>query len=134
MYVLPRGDLRHVPLERLRAVRAGLQLHADGRLDPVLPHLDDLPCGRGARAYEEPLRCRRRDLADRFSRSEAVDARCGASDRARHLRRHLLVRRRLGDALERPHAVDPVDGGALRVPSDSRERLLYGGLRREAVG
>lgn len=134
MYVLSRGDLRHVPLERLRAVRADLQLHADGRLDPVLPHLDDLPCGRGARAYEEPLRRRRRDLADRFSRSEAVDARRGVSDRARDLRRHLLVRRRLGDAFERPHAVDPLDGGSLRLPRHSGERFLHGGLRREAVG
>ena len=133
MYVLPRGDLRHVPLEHLRAVLADLQLHADGRLDPVLPHLDDLPSGRGACAYEEPLRRRRRDLADRFPRSEAVDARCGASDRARHLRRHLLVRRRLGDALERPHAVDPVDGGALRLPRHSGERLLHGGVRGKAV-
>lgn len=134
MYVLPRGDLRHVPLERLRAVRADLQLHADGRLDPVLPHLDDLPSGRGARAYEEPLRGRRRDLADRILRSEAVDARRGASDRARDLRRHLLVRCRLGDALERPHAVDPLDGGALCLPRHSCERLLHGGLRREATG
>ena len=134
MHVLSGGDLRHVPLERLRAVRADLQLHADGRLDPVLSHLDDLPSGRGARAYEEPLRRRRRDLADRFSRGEAVDARRGAFDRACDLRRHLLVRSRLGDALERSHAVDPVDGGALRVPRDTRERLLHGGLCGEAVG
>ena len=134
MYVLPRGDLRHVPLERLRAVRAGLQLHADGRLDPVLSHLDDLPSGRGACAYEEPLRRRRRDLADRIPRGEAMVARRGAPDRARDLRRYLLVRRRLGDALERPHAVDPLDGGALRVSRHSGERLLHGGLCREAVG
>lgn len=134
MHVLPRGDLRHVPLERLRAVRADLQLHADGRLDPVLPHLDDLSCGRGARAYEEPLRGRRRDFADRIPRGEAVDARRGTSDRARDLRRHLLVRSRLGDALERSHAVDSVDGGSLRLSCHSGERLLHGGLRREAVG
>ena len=134
MHVLSGGDLRHVPLERLRAVRADLQLHADGRLDPVLPHLDDLLGGSGARPYEEPLCGRRRHLADRVPRGEARDARCGASDRARHLCRHLLVRRRLGDALERPHAVDPLDGGALRLPRHSGERLLYGGLRREAVG
>ena len=134
MHVLSGGDLRHVPLERLRAVRADLQLHADGRLDSVLSHLDDLLGGCRARAYEEPLRRRRRHLADRVPRGEARDARCGASDRARHLCRHLLVRRRLGDALERPHAVDPVDGGALRVPRDTRERLLHGGVCREAFG
>ena len=134
MHVFSRGDLRHVPLERLRAVRADLQLHADGRLDPVLPHLDDLSGGSRARAYEEPLRGRRRDFADRIPRGEAVVARLGASDRARDLRHYLLVRRRLGDALERPHAVDPLDGGALRLPGHSCKRLLHGGLCREAVG
>ena len=134
MHVLSRGDLHHVPLERLRAVRADLQLHADGRLDPVLPHLDDLPSGRGARAYEEPLRRRRRDLADRFSRGEAVDARRGASDRARDLRRQLLVRRRLGDALERPHAVDPLDGGALRLPRYSCKCVFYGNFCAKTNG
>lgn len=65
--------------------------------------------GSRTRTYEEPLRRRRSDLADRVSRSEARDA------------------------LERPHAVDPVDGGALRLPRDSGERLLHGGLCREAV-
>ena len=45
-----------------------------------------------------------------------------------------LVWRRLGDALERPHAVDPLDGGALCLPGHSGGCLLHGGLRREAVG
>ena len=91
--------------------------------------MDELPGGN-----QTPLRRRRRNLAERVPRGEARNARRGASDRARHLRRHLLVRSRLGDALERPHAVDSLDGGALRVPRDSRERFLHGGLCREAVG